>query len=151
LRLHGVEHHRTLGQADRGAGTTVADRPFDVALSLVDRLADARTVDTQTRKAVLQPADARKQSLEHVTLYLSCGVTDDLPIQSREPFSARPLDVFVVGNTQNVRAAQCVPPPRRPQRWWLVGRCPVVGRPTGLRVIGGGDPGPETPCGTDGY
>ena len=150
LRLYGVEHHRALGQADRGAGTTVADRPFEVALSLVNRLADAWAVDTQTRKAVLQPTDARKQSLQHVTLHLSCGVADDLPIQSWEPFGACALDVLVIRNAQNVRAAECVPSARRAKRRRYV-RCPVVWRPAGLDVIGCRNPGPETPCGADGY
>ena len=73
LRLYGVEHHRALGQADRGAGTTVADRRFQVALSLVDRLADAGAVDAKTRKAVIQPADAGKQPFQGVTLDLPAG------------------------------------------------------------------------------
>ena len=124
---------------------------YEVGRSLVDRLADAGAVDAQAWKGVIQAADAWKQSFQGVSLNLTRGIVDDLPVQSREPVGACALDVLVVGNTQNVRAPQRVTPPRRPQRWWPVARCPVVWRPAGLRVIGGRDPGPETPCGADGY
>src|SRR5262249_15685036 len=141
----------TLGQADRRAGTTVADRRFQVALTLVDRLADAGAVDTQARKTVTQPADARKQPFQGVPLNLTRGIVDDLPIQPRQPVSPRALDVLVIGNAQNVRTAQRVASPRRPQWRRPVGGCPVVRRPARLRVISRRDPGPETPCGANGY
>src|SRR6185295_19523952 len=100
---------------DRGTGTAVADRTFEVALSLVDRLADARTVDTKARKAILQPTDAWKQPFQDVALNLTRGIADDLPIQPWEPVSARALDVLVIGDAENVRAPEGVPLARRPQ------------------------------------
>ena len=88
-RLHVVEHHRALGQPERGAGTALADRIDDVGRSDVDRLADAGAVETQAGHEFVQPADAREQPFQGVTLHLPCGIVDDLPVQSRET-SPRP-------------------------------------------------------------
>ena len=122
LCLHGVEHHRTLGQADRGAGTAVADRGFEVALPFVDRLADAGTVDAQAGEIGLQPADAREHAFQDVALNLSGRVVDDLPVQAGEPFRAGAADVLVVGNPENVGASQGVAPARRAALRCGVGR-----------------------------
>jgi len=92
----------------------------------------------------------QRMNIRLAYLHLSCGVADDLPIQSWEPVGACALDVLVIRNAQNVRAAECVPSARRAKRRRYV-RCPVVWRPAGLDVIGCRNPGPETPCGADGY
>ena len=84
-------------------------------------------VDTQAWKAVVQPADAREHPFQGVALNLTRGVVDDLPIQSGEPVRARAPDVLVIGNAQNVRAAQRVR--RAPASPAAVARCLV---PRGL-------------------
>ena len=65
-------------------------------------------------RGIIEPADAREQPFQGVTLDLAGGVVDDLAIQTREPFRSRAHDVFVVGDAKNVRAAEGVRPARSP-------------------------------------
>ena len=148
-RLYVVEYHRTLGQADRGAATARTDGIDGVGRSDVDRLADAGAVDAETGKGIIQPADPREQTFQRMSLHLPCRVVDDLAVQTREPIRAGPHDVFVVGDAQNVGAAQGVRPTRRPQRGRAVGR--NAGNRDDRCFVRCSDPEAETSCGTQGY
>src|SRR5207302_4971186 len=68
--LLAVDHEPALGQADRRTGPTAFDRRIEVVYPHVDRFADAGAVQTQARKVRVEFADARKQTLQHVTLNL---------------------------------------------------------------------------------
>lgn len=113
-RLHLVEHHRTLRQADHRAGTALADRLDRVRRAYVDRLADAGAVDAQSGKAVIQPPDAGEEPFQGVALNLTRRIVDDLTIQPRKPLGAGAFDVFVVGDAKHVRAASAYPRPGVP-------------------------------------
>ena len=75
--LHGVDHHRPLRQPEHGARTVPVDRLNDVVRTLGHRLADARTVQTETRISLI---DAREQPLKGVALDLAGGVVDLLAL-----------------------------------------------------------------------
>ncbi len=115
--LHRVEHHGALGQPHGGAATTCLDGMDEVALTHVDRLADARAVKSQPRETVIQLSDAGgEQSLQGVPLNLTCRILDVHAIQAGgEPVGARAADVLVIGNTEDmgtterVRVARGVP------------------------------------------
>jgi len=141
--LRAIDHEPALGQPDRSTGATGFDRRLEVVHSHIDRLADAGAVQTQARKVSVELADAREEPLQHVPLNLPCGVADDLTLLAGKPLGALLANVFVVGNAENVRAAEGVR--------GLVARCPGSRWPADGRVVRRCRPDAETCCGADSY
>ena len=139
--LFTIDDEPALGQADRRTGATGgADRRIQVVDSCVDRLADAGAVQTQAGKVLTELADAREEPLQHVALNLPRRVANDLALLAGEPLRALHADVLVVGDAQNVGAAEGVS--------GLIARRPAR-RPADGCVIGRRGSDTETSCGAD--
>ncbi len=140
--LRAVDHEPALGQADRGARATGGvDRRIEVVYPDVDRLADAGAVQTQAGEEFIELANAGKESFKYVALYLARRVANDLSLLAGEPVSALRADVLVVGDAQDVRAAEGV--------GGLIAGRPGRRRSADRRVVGRRGSDAETSCGAD--